>query len=322
LSRIDWLYRWYTDRRNRSSTEVATASDTSRSQRRADLPGEILWLLDAPLFIDAVQVDAFYDAILRPDYERTSVALSQSIDAETTIGGKLTLGFALPWFAKAEAEGTAETKRGSGHGTEVTLNPVSNAYRHLVALALYYAAQSGDSRLVIAKLATQRIEDGSGTQVADRWLTPDFIEAAPRCLVFLDMPAGSKFIPTALELTNGSVNVLIDELGKEIAGKSAAKYTRDDRNEYFQWFTNNFESRMALDVVENAVHDHPVAWIDYNVALPPGGPFLHLHLVGRGIYDTGVFAYNFINRGFNHGLRIVGTLKSGPDLNVLAVFER
>ncbi len=34
-------------------------------------------------------------------------------------------------------------------------------------------------------------------------------------------------------------------------------------------------------------------------------------------HDTGVFAYNFVPRGFNYGLRIVGTLKSGPDVNVL-----
>lgn len=317
---LDWLRLRYPDRHR----EVVTASNTQPDSRarRQQLPEEILWLLDAPLFIDAVQVDAFYDAILKPDYERTSVALSRAIDSETTIGGKLTLGFALPWFAKAEAEGSAEAKRGSSKGTDVTLTPVSNAYRHLLALALYFAAQSADSRLVIAEPATGRIEDGTGIQLADRWLTQEFIQAVPRCLVFLDMPAESKFIPTALELTDGSVKVLIDDLGKEIAGKNAHKYTRDDRTKYFQWFADNFESRMALDVVEQAVHGHPVAWIDYNVALTPQGPFLHLHLVGRGAYDTGVFAYNFINRGFNHGLRIVGTLKSGPDMNVLAVFER
>ena len=42
----------------------------------------------------------------------------------------------------------------------------------------------------------------------------------------------------------------------------------------------------------------------------------------RGDYATGIFAYNFINRGLKHGLRLVGTLKSEPDLNVLAIFER
>jgi hypothetical protein len=29
-----------------------------------------------------------------------------------------------------------------------------------------------------------------------------------------------------------------------------------------------------------------------------------------------------MDRGFKHGLRVVGTLKSEPDLNVLGIFER
>jgi hypothetical protein len=49
---------------------------------------------------------------------------------------------------------------------------------------------------------------------------------------------------------------------------------------------------------------------------------MHLHIAARGRYETGAFGYNFITRGFKHGLRIVGTLKSEPDLNVLAIFER
>jgi hypothetical protein len=44
--------------------------------------------------------------------------------------------------------------------------------------------------------------------------------------------------------------------------------------------------------------------------------------VAHGDYDTGVFAYNFVKRGFSHGLRLVGTLKAGTDVNVLAIFEK
>jgi hypothetical protein len=42
----------------------------------------------------------------------------------------------------------------------------------------------------------------------------------------------------------------------------------------------------------------------------------------RGDYDTGVFAYNFIRRGERYGLRIMGSLKSQPALNVLAAYEK
>ena len=48
---------------------------------------------------------------------------------------------------------------------------------------------------------------------------------------------------------------------------------------------------------------------------------MHLHLGARGKYDTGVFAYNLVNRTFKHGVRLVGTLKSEPDLNVLAILS-
>jgi hypothetical protein len=48
------------------------------------------------------------------------------------------------------------------------------------------------------------------------------------------------------------------------------------------------------------------------------GEVLHLHVVAHGDYDTGVFAYNLIRRG----LRIVGSLKSQPALNVLAIYEK
>ena len=48
------------------------------------------------------------------------------------------------------------------------------------------------------------------------------------------------------------------------------------------------------------------------------GTTLHLDVSARGDYDTGIFAYNFIRRSERYGLRIVGSLKSQPVLNVLA----
>ena len=45
-------------------------------------------------------------------------------------------------------------------------------------------------------------------------------------------------------------------------------------------------------------------------------------MAGRGEFDTGVFAYNLIKRGWRRGLRIVGSLKSKPALNVLAIYEK
>ena len=291
------------------------------------LPAELLWLLDAPLFIDSKQVEAFYDAILRPDYEDASVTLFGGITRETSFGGQATVGAALPWF-KAQAQVSADQTNTTQGGRDVTLTPISNAYRHLLALALHYATQPGYSeRLVIADPLMGKVRDAKGVPLVDEWLEPDYIKLAPRAMVILDFPHGGKFIPAALELSNGEVRVLADELGKELGGLHAEKYpkspvSREEEEKYFRWFSDNFNDRAALAVVERNVKDHQVAWAAYNVPLSEEGPpFMHLHMAGRGQYETGAFAYNFIVRGMKYGLRIVGTLKSGPDLNVLAVFE-
>ena len=65
-----------------------------------------------------------------------------------------------------------------------------------------------------------------------------------------------------------------------------------------------------------------ISWIDYRVPLTEEGDTLHLHACPADKYNTGDFAYNLVKRGFKHGLRLVGTLKSEPDMNVLAIYER
>jgi hypothetical protein len=77
-----------------------------------------------------------------------------------------------------------------------------------------------------------------------------------------------------------------------------------------------------IAVEEAASNNGRIRWIDYRVPVTREGDTLHLHVCPAGKYDTGVFAYNFIKRGFKHGLRLVGTLKSEPDMNVLAIYEK
>jgi len=279
------------------------------------------------MFIDSKQVEALYDAVLRPDYEDASLTISDAITKSSTIGATINLGVALPWFQAGispSASRTGDTQTGQSQ----TYTPITNPYRHLLALALHYAAQGADKRLVVAHPLDERATGAPANDPAMTWLTPEFIEATPRALVFLDMPPGSRFVPAALELATGEVHVLIDPMGKNLAGSGAPKYpgagaSEEKKNDYFGWYYEKFDDRAALDIVESTVHGSQVSWIDYDVSLDgKEGPFMHLHLAGRAQYETGVFGYNFIVRGLNYGLRIVGTLKSGPDMNVLAVFER
>jgi len=296
--------------------------------QQLNLPPELLWLLDAPLFIDSKQVDAFYDAVLRPDYEGTSVTLSNSITTETTFGGQTTVGVALPWFGKVELAGNAARSRSHDQGNDTTLKPISNAYRHLLSIALHYASQPTSNRLIMADASGTLAKNSIGESVLSEWLNAEFAETVPRALIFLDLRPGTKIIPSALELIDGKVQVVINTLGKELGGGAAPEYpgssaAQTEKDAYFQWFNEHYVDRAALEVVEAAVQEGKISWIDFNVSLANGAPpFMHLHMVGRGEYDTGVFGYYLIVRAFTHGLRIVGTLKSGPDLNVLAVFER
>jgi hypothetical protein len=62
-------------------------------------------------------------------------------------------------------------------------------------------------------------------------------------------------------------------------------------------------------------------WIDYKMTFTTGEE-PNLHAIVHGEYDTGVFAYNLIRRGWRYGLRIIGSLKSQPALNALAAYDK
>jgi len=152
-------------------------------------------------------------------------------------------------------------------------------------------------------------------------------------IAFIDACAGSRFLPQAAELNDGRVvtffDPLIEELKRE-GGKLPVGYPDDtttdegrhQRDAYWQWFSDHWNSDRAVKVVENVIGDggRP-RWVDYRARLHTGET-LHLHVVARGDYDTGIFAYNLIRRGERYGLRIVGRLKSQPALNVLAIYEK
>jgi hypothetical protein len=98
---------------------------------------------------------------------------------------------------------------------------------------------------------------------------------------------------------------------------------RAERREYWASFDNRFDARKAMAVIEEAACENArISWIDFRLPLSEEGDTLHLHICANGKYDAGVFGYNFVTRGFKHGLRLVGTLKSEPDMNVLAIYEK
>src|SRR5580700_4079059 len=77
----------------------------------ADIPREILWINDAPIFIDDVNVARFYDAAVRPPFDEASpiklkITDTTKKDLEAKFGLKASVGLAK-WLA-AIASSSAE----------------------------------------------------------------------------------------------------------------------------------------------------------------------------------------------------------------------
>ncbi|PDQ20112.1 hypothetical protein CN311_15965 [Mesorhizobium sanjuanii] len=65
-----------------------------------------------------------------------------------------------------------------------------------------------------------------------------------------------------------------------------------------------------------------VDWIDYRLSLNEERLTMHVHVEAGGRYYTGTFACRLSRSCYGHGMMLIGTLKDGPDLNVLAIYEK
>jgi hypothetical protein len=288
-------------------------------------PSWLPWLADSPMFIDGPQVGAFYDAVVRPAFRtvRLEISSERSEQLEKAFGGKLgvTLPAWFPWLRfEAAAQGSRSKTTGQQDAESITLEPVESASRQLVELSLHYLLHQ--PKRIWFPERPEHIFPGR-----------DEILKSPRMIALLDIPEGTKFIPMAAELNDGRVvtffGPLADKLQRE-GGKPSVRYPDDPytesgqrhREKYWAWFSEKWNANKAVQVIEDVIGEggRP-RWIDYRVPFDTGET-LHLHVAGRGEFDTGVFAYNLVKRGWKHGLRLLGSLKSKPGLNVLAIYEK
>jgi len=276
------------------------------------------------MFIDGAQVTAFYDAVLRPAFRTVQLELSseRSEQLEKSVGGKFGVQLST-WFPWLKADAGVEAKRakttGEGKGESITLQPIETPSRQLVELALHYVVNQPDRVW---------FPQGGDWQFPPR----EEIVASPRMLAFLDCPPETKLMPMAAELNDGRVvtffSALVDKFksdGGTLPVRHPDETTTEEgkkqRDAYWTWFSEHWNANRAIQVIEETIGDggRP-RWIDYR--MPVGAETLHVHVAGRGEADTGVFAYNLVKRGWKHGVRFVGSLKSEPDLNVLAIYEK
>lgn len=316
-------------------------------KRLQELKG-LAWISDAPMFIDDCLIEKFFDAIVRPAYEHTSISeakeTSRSADiklaAELAAKGSLKIPAWLPeWILPLNAELTATgTAQGSGNLSNSTskltqLKPIWNAERQLEELTRHYF-QFHPGRLVVDLKPFDQEENGKDWTLFNA--TPEFFTEVPRPLAFLDLSPGTMIIPTAAEFEDGTVSLLYKDLVRKLTteeggpkreypdgAKLPPEQLKQKRQEYWSSYKDFYSSTQAMLVIEEASKRHKrIRWIDFRMPIGDEGETLHLHVIPAGKSDAGVFGYNFVRRAFKHGVRLVGTLKSEPDMNVLAIYDK
>lgn len=328
-------------------TKSPKTSVPAAGSRIANADGDrVLWLLDAPMFIDTKGVERLYDSVVRPATDEGDRVIEVQKGSELGLslqgeaGASLGTGHILELFgfgkgeAKTTVGGEVAHSQIKSRTDSVTLRPIVTPERRLVQATMVYYAQH-----------RRRLE--LSPNLADpSWYAQATIGTSPRKLVFLDLPGTDErpelpltIIPTVAEFKDGK----FDWIYKKLTDRIIAEYPnetvpvdpdtatdidtrRDLERKYWSFFaeTSHFKrGRHAMVAVEEASTCFGrIQWIDYRLPLDATGNTLHLHICPNGEFDTGVFAYQFIRRGYKHGLRIVGTLKSGPALDVLAIFEK
>lgn len=285
---------------------------------------DLSWLADAPAFIDGERIGAFYDAVVGREFRAVELRLSagQTEQLERSAGGSVNAG-SSPLFPWLKIDVGADTRKAKSRGRQgdqsIVLEPVESPSMRLVQLTLHYLSNQPDRICVVTR----------GTEVPGK----EEIGAAPRMLAFIDVPPGTMLLPQAAELDRGRVVTFFDALTEKL--KQAQDSPRGDypasqaagmgmrqRDTYWKGYAEHWNTDEVVKVVEEAIGDggRP-RWIDYKMTFATGDE-LNLHVDAHGDYDTGVFAYNLIRRGWRYGLRIVGSLKSQPALNVLAIYEK
>lgn len=285
---------------------------------------DLSWLADAPVFIDGYQIGAFYDAVVGRGFRAVQLRLSagQTEQLERSAGGSMNAGSSalFSWLKFDVGANVGRTRsRIRREGQSVVLEPAESPSMRLVQLTLHYMGNQPDRICAVTR----------GTEVPGH----EEISASPRMLVFIDVPPETMFLPQAAELDGGRVVTFFSALTEKLRqdqDSRVAEYPATDatdkgkrqRDAYWQWYADHWKTDEVVKVAEEVIGGggRP-RWIDYRMTFATGED-LTLHVEGHGDYDTGVFAYNMIRRGWRFGLRIVGSLKSQPALNVLAVYEK
>jgi hypothetical protein len=311
--------------------------EPTKIDTRLDNLKKFWFLADAPLFIDSNFVERLYDSIFRPEFEvasRTNVSgntSSQELSNEISGAGELSIPTILKISATSKFSAKSGiTKTNNESFTETAIQSPERRLEKLINLYVY----SYPDRLFWIKSDLISISDISGNLASWEQMDEKLDIGGIRPLVVLDLEVKSRIIPMAAECDKGGdveiYKKLIDKIDpdKDIIPEYPKFGSADFdalKKDYWEALYNEFDSSHAMRVVENSTKDGgKLDLIDYRLIGFKGVDVIpiHLHFSPRGKYPTGTFGYQFIRRAEKYGVRILGTLKKGSDINVLAVYDR
>lgn len=312
--------------------------EPSAATRTRDLKN-FWFLVDAPMLSDDSLIERLHDAVLRPerileeDVERTNktAATKRQYGLEGKKKGEVPFVFEMA--LKGTFRHDVSHSDSTGHDRKHSIPRTPE--RLLEEVVAFYLRYFPNRVLTVDPVAGTVQAVGVEGDKGYAYLDEICNQPGPRPIVVLDCPAGSKFIPMAAEFVDGDVVVIVDALADAFStpeeplprfGRTRL-VEKPARIKIWQAQISAFKGREAMYVLEDTGKSkggQRIQWIDFRLPWQDqADPSpLHLHVVPGGRYSMGTFAHAFINRGFHQGARIVGTLKSGGDINVLAIYER
>lgn len=305
--------------------------EMSDLEKRLENLNKLWFVVDIPLFIDNQSVEKLYDALSRPEFtpvsKTTSETAQKTTEEATEIGGGISAG--LPPFLKAKMNIKLAGKDSEQDTSSTTVTQEANRTPEMqFEKILGFYAQNYEKRIFWASATLDSIYDIRGKEYSWDDIANQIDNPAPRPLIIFDLAKGSKIIPMAGE----TVDSRLKEISKTYIGQldrrdGMPRYGSDPEQSKKYWgaLEESFNSTIAMRSVESATKDGGrLDWIDYRLVSKVGNEVfpVHLHLAPRGAYNTGTFAYQTVRRGYKHGLRVIGTLKQGMDVNVLAIYEK
>ena len=315
-----------------------TNEATNAIDVRVDVLGAFWFLVDAPMFMDTPLIERFHDAVLRPEHivvkenETTSAKEEKQRKIRIEAKGK---GDIVPFVVGMALKGRFDSRftreNAASLGRELSIPRTSERLvEEIVAFYLAYFPE----RVVIVDPVNGKVSH----VVDERALDYSHLDAicnvpGPRPIILIEAPKGAKIMPMAGEFADGKVEVVYDELIQALSTSDEpmrridSELSVEKKAERWKELIGRFKAPVAMKVLEAAGKDHNGSrfeWIDFRMAWGEGGTPspLHLHVCPRGQYSMGTFAHAFVRRGQSNGVRILGTLKTGGDINVLAIYER